>query len=384
MKIDWFVRSYRPDGGLERFVEASMRALAPLGVESRWVFLDPRPTSPPVFGTGLSFEAWQSLPARELGDVSLVHAYRNALDLEVIASRGKPRAVYLHDHRSLCLRRHSMTLRGQSCNRVTSWGCYLCPAGIQKGMDGGLEIRPLWALRREQAALQNFEILVPSEYMRERAEKEGLKVPASAVLPPYLAPEGPGSPSSEASPRALFVGALTRGKGIRDLVEVCLDLGIGLDVLGRGPLEAELHSRIAKRNANSQIQLHGAKSPSEVTRFLRSHALLVLPTRAPESFARVGPEALAEGLPVLVSDHGGVREWCSNPGVRTFAPGDLSELAQALLEAWRERKRLRQEAQDFAPEVRKLYSRDRFQGQWMHQIQRLGRTPHANSTELDT
>ena len=60
----------------------------------------------------------------------------------------------------------------------------------------------------------------------------------------------------------------------------------------------------------------------------RTRALL-LPARWQEPFGMVGLEALARGIPVVVADVGGTREW-SRAGCVRVAAGDVAAMVQAV------------------------------------------------------
>ncbi len=56
---------------------------------------------------------------------------------------------------------------------------------------------------------------------------------------------------------------------------------------------------------------------------------LLVPTRGYEAWGMVGPEAIAQGCPVVAYDSGGIREWCL-PRFGTLVPtGNVAALSLA-------------------------------------------------------
>ncbi|WP_213547743.1 glycosyltransferase family 4 protein [Vannielia litorea] len=80
----------------------------------------------------------------------------------------------------------------------------------------------------------------------------------------------------------------------------------GLDILGDGPLEAELKQQ-ADALGLSDLEFLGFRQTAEISRRLSRAQALILPSTE-EQFGNVVIEAQALGLPVLVSDACGARE----------------------------------------------------------------------------
>jgi len=141
-------------------------------------------------------------------------------------------------------------------------------------------------------------------------------------------------------PRAVYVGTLSRRKGMHDLVaalELLRTRGteLSLDVVGGGhevgEAEAdELRARIT--DSGLPVRLLGSQPPDEVARLLRGAQLFVLPSHW-EGQPIAILEAMASGLPVVVTSVG------ANPDVvrdgldgRVVASHDPAGLADALAE----------------------------------------------------
>lgn len=144
----------------------------------------------------------------------------------------------------------------------------------------------------------------------------------------------PADPSVQ-PPLAVYVGTLSRRKGMHDLVsalELLRDRGtdVTLDVVGGGhevgEREAdELRERI--RGSGLPIRLLGSRSPEEVARILTGAQLFVLPSHW-EGQPIAILEAMASGLPVLATTVGAnpdvVRDGVDGRLVPSHDPGALA------------------------------------------------------------
>jgi glycosyltransferase involved in cell wall biosynthesis len=129
---------------------------------------------------------------------------------------------------------------------------------------------------------------------------------------------------------ALFVGRLVDEKGVMLLVralERLPDASIRLVAFGAGPLRSELR-RIADR---LPIHLAGIAGKEVLAAAYASADVFVLPSRF-EPWGLVVNEAMASGLPCVVSDAVGCREDLVTPGetALVFPSGDAEALAEAV------------------------------------------------------
>lgn len=109
--------------------------------------------------------------------------------------------------------------------------------------------------------------------------------------------------------RWLYVGSLVERKGVDLLLEAFAechaeDPELTLTMAGPGALAGRLAERAAELRIGSAVSFTGAVAPDEATRLMRDHDLLVHPARW-ETFGVTVIEAVAAGLPVLVTRCGG-------------------------------------------------------------------------------
>lgn len=112
------------------------------------------------------------------------------------------------------------------------------------------------------------------------------------------------------SRRVLFVGNLVDikgpGRAVGAFAQVARgDAGVGLDVVGDGPLRKTLRASVAALGLAERVVFHGRKSPPEVADLMKKAACLILSSHS-EGMPNVVLEALACGTPVVATDVGEV------------------------------------------------------------------------------
>lgn len=236
-------------------------------------------------------------------------------------------SVVVHTHQDLWLACERATLtdkHGLPC-RERQLTCLLC--------------RSLRPVKRAQLALVTREVF-SSDWARQRLGRRGDVVPSFAtgsLAPPRSAPvtDGP----------VVFVGALTANKGVSVLIEAfrrsssMLPSSANLVIAGSGPLETAVQSAA---ETDERIEFVGELEPPERDALLRRASLLVIPSTCAENSPLVFFEALAAGLPVLVSEVGGMPELRRYGNVESVPPNEPEALAEALVALLTDLPRLRE------------------------------------------
>jgi len=157
--------------------------------------------------------------------------------------------------------------------------------------------------------------------------------PAAAV-----SAERGGTGGRHATPPRFRVGYAGRflapHKGIDTLLTAVADEpGWELHLAGDGPQASELRARADRADLAGRVTFHGALADADLTAFYRSLDVLAVPSVAApgwlEQFGRVAVEAMALGVPVVVSDSGALPEVVAEAGL-VVPPGDASALRTAL------------------------------------------------------
>ena len=134
--------------------------------------------------------------------------------------------------------------------------------------------------------------------------------------------------------RLLHVGVVAPHKGLHRLLAALATLPPGtatLDVAGwidKAPAYVgEIRARLAQPDLRGVVRLHGAVPREQLQELYRSAHALALPSDR-ESYPLSGLEALAFGLPLLITDQGGTAELAGTQGAGvTLNPEDTSSWA---------------------------------------------------------
>ena len=139
---------------------------------------------------------------------------------------------------------------------------------------------------------------------------------------------------SDGSLRLLAVSSLVKHKGLGYLFQALTMVSWKnrfwrLDVVGDGPEAAQHYQMVKDLKLTANVTFHGQMFKNEVAQMMRAADLFVLPSII-ETFSVSTAEALACGLPVLVTRCGGPEGFVNERAGMIIAPGDAEELADAL------------------------------------------------------
>jgi teichuronic acid biosynthesis glycosyltransferase TuaC len=139
-------------------------------------------------------------------------------------------------------------------------------------------------------------------------------------------------------PRVLYVGAITRSKGLDDLLMAFKTLMAGTQVpvrlvlVGEGNYEQEARLLAQRLGLTDHLLWAGKQANAEIPMWMNACDVLVLPSLS-EGFGVVLIEAMACGKPVVATACGGPEDIVTpNTGI-LVPPEDEKALAQAMLDA---------------------------------------------------
>jgi glycosyltransferase involved in cell wall biosynthesis len=136
-------------------------------------------------------------------------------------------------------------------------------------------------------------------------------------------------PSVEQPHTLLFISRISARKGVEDIIALSHRLAdlagsVRLLVVGGPTLWSDYRAHL--RDLHPEVAHYAGGLPSEqVVELLRSASMLLVPSRY-EPGSIVTGEALASGLPVVMSDEVGPSEVVSGPHVRVYPAGDVDAL----------------------------------------------------------
>ncbi|UPG92581.1 glycosyltransferase [Luteibacter aegosomatissinici] len=157
---------------------------------------------------------------------------------------------------------------------------------------------------------------------------------------PFLPRTRPSS-SPERTLRVVTVARLVEKKGVRYLCEAVAlaaahGVPVDLEIIGDGPLHAELQAFVASRGLAGRIQLSGRRDKTHVQAALRGADVFALPSVTAADGDQEGipvslMEAMAAGVPCLSTLHSGIPELIEDGRSGWLVPErDAEALAQKL------------------------------------------------------
>lgn len=136
-------------------------------------------------------------------------------------------------------------------------------------------------------------------------------------------------------PSILFYAHVDRRKGIFVLLEAFREVvravpSCRLTVAGRGDHMAEFERAVAASGCPERIRILGKVARDQAPELFRSHSVYCLPSFG-EPYATTALEAMSCGLPMVVTDAGGLTHMVPKAGGVRVPPGDARALAAALV-----------------------------------------------------
>lgn len=155
----------------------------------------------------------------------------------------------------------------------------------------------------------------------------GVALPQARVVPNAVERLAGDSRAGEGR-YALAAGRLVAEKGFEIAVRAAVAAGVPLRVAGAGPQEQELRALAA----GADVRFLGRISQAELERERRGAAVMLAPSRSNDPCPMSVVEALADGLPVLGSDRGGLPELVG--AAATLPATDVAAWSAALRALW--------------------------------------------------
>jgi glycosyltransferase involved in cell wall biosynthesis len=333
MRILQVHNRYRDPGGEDSVVAAEADLLRGAGHDV-FPYQIENPVGRAAAAGNLALAPWNPAAARRLVDFAadvvpdVAHVHNTWFSLSPSVLRGLDRAgtpvvMTLHNHRLMCANA-ALFRDGRPCQLCVGthpWHgvrhrCYHDSFAASAAAATTIALNRAVHTWSRHVAL----FLALTRFAAERFVAGGLPAERIEVKPNFVADPGgrPRPPSS--SDTVLFVGRLYEPKGISELIDVWEAVAparLELVVVGDGPLRTAL-----ERRAVPSVRLVGELPHASVLALMHDARALVFPSHLYEGQPMAILEALAAGLPVLASRHGGMAAT-----LQDAAPGTLIDVA---------------------------------------------------------
>ena len=329
MRIAVISHNAAPVGGVESYVEMIGSALTERGhqlgiwYETGTPVVKPDPLVDMWTAAGRTDAALREL-AKWRPDVLFVQGVRStSLEAQLLAMA--PAVLFAHGYAGMCISGSKMHAapRCTPCTRTFGWKCL---ALYYPRRCGGWN--PLTALgeygvqsSRHRMLVSYRRIVVASGHMANEYARHG-HVERVRLLPLAIADStGPSTRRAGGGWHLLYLGRLERTKGPDIALDAAaaaaarLTAPLRLTIAGVGSLEKDLRARAAILQQNVQnleVLLPGWVQADQRHRLFADTDLLVVPSRWPEPFGMVGPEAGVCGVPAVAFNAGGISDWLSD------------------------------------------------------------------------
>ena len=201
-----------------------------------------------------------------------------------------------------------------------------------------------WSVRRQYRQLfdQTEKVFAASAFMKRRLADLGCDETKIAVIPCGIDTELFNSnQASSKDAMILMVSRLVPQKGtllsLRSFARAAeKHRQIRLEIIGDGPLRADLEAETRKLGIGSRVQFHGAQCHDFVRACMQAATLMIqhcvtLPGDGTESLGLSILEAMACGLPVVSTRHGAIPETVEDGVTGILVPeGDIDGMADAI------------------------------------------------------
>ena len=272
-------------------------------------------------------------------DIAHMHIIYHQLTMSIVdelARASVPMVMTLHDYKIGCPA-YVLYRDGHPCHDCTTGAVYNVVR--HKCIKGS---RSASVLAGVEAALSRFTgkyakidgYVCPSAFVGRVAAEAGISIDRIHVIPNFLPNNEVGRPvaSLADSPRFFFAGRLEEVKGVDDLLEAFREEGLGMGTLVIAGAGGGLEDKVkAAAKELTNVEYLGRLSREEVLEQLRMSRAAVLPSRWDENNPMSILEARTLGVPVIVSDLGGLPEMVTD-GVdgKIVRAGDIAGLRNAI------------------------------------------------------
>ncbi len=272
--------------------------------------------------------------------------------------RDIPVVMTLHDHKLVCPN-YGLFANGEYCYRCRGGQFYR--ASLARCSGGSLARSTLLAAESYWQQWSGVydrvtHFLTPSAYLRDVMISDGMS-PRRVTHVPAFVESSTWSHPEDHDGYVLYFGRLSAEKGLDCLLDAFAQLpDIQLRVAGSGPEELRLRAR---GESMANVTFVGQLQRDAMTKAIARAALVVVPTVSAENAPFSVVETAMAGVPVVVSNRGGLPELADLVGGITFPAGNASALAEVLRKAWQDLPALRQAAIAGRDRTAQHFDRDR-------------------------
>jgi glycosyltransferase involved in cell wall biosynthesis len=254
--------------------------------------------------------------------------------LTVLQKHKIPIVMTLHNFRPLCLNGMFLLKTNQVCEKCKQgwfWQgifhkCYRNSLLQSIGM-----AIPQTIHRKLGTYIRKVDLFIAlNQFSRQKYIEAGFPGDKITVLPHFLPPRLEDLDNRQEN-YAVFIGRLSEEKGIHTLLTAFEKMPhLRLKILGKGPLEEHFKQLITAQNLQN-IEVMGFIDGERKEEILRKAMFLVFSSQCYENMPYTILESFANGIPVVASRIGGLKELIHDGETGLlFEPGNVEDLIQKI------------------------------------------------------
>jgi glycosyltransferase involved in cell wall biosynthesis len=351
---------YRLEGGEERAVRQLESLLRSRGhdvlvLERTSEDLAPGRAAAGLLRGGLDVDEIRRVLADFRADVVHAHNVHPLFGWRALAAAraaGARTVLHVHNFRLFCAI-YSCYRNGAPCHRCqgrnTLPGVRLrCRGSVGEAVAYGAGL----SLQQPHLLSEADRLVALSDAHRARLVALGTPAQKLVTLPHFVPDAQVAATAAGGSAYALAAGRLVSEKGFDVAIAAARAAGVPLMIAGEGPDEPRLRSLAA----GAEVTFTGWVPAERLSELRAGAAVALVPSRWEEPFGYVALDALAAGVPVLVSDAGGLPEVVG--AENTIAAGDTGGWASGLRTLVDDAGERERRAQAGLERVRELFGED--------------------------
>jgi len=291
-----------------------------------------------IFYNRQAIRKLEQLIRRERPDIAHLHNIQYQLTPAIIQLLKKyriPIIQTLHAYNIICPNAKLYT-EGSPCERCVGKKFYNClfhkcaHDSYAKSLLATLEAYLNVSLLKRYDDVDIF--IAPSNFMKEVSVRFRIPAEKIQVLHNFIDAEKFNAADSKIGDYFLYFGRLAKEKGVDLLIDaLAANPNEKLKIVGNGPEESNLKSKIQNLKLADRAELLGHKSGEELIRLIANAKAIIIPSRWPENMPYSLLEAMALGKTVVAARIGGLPELIEHgKNGFLFTPGDSESLSQQL------------------------------------------------------
>lgn len=261
----------------------------------------------------------------------IIHGRLTSSIIDAAQKKRKAMVMTLHEYKLLCPS-YLMVCKNALCERCKGKNFYFCliqcchKGAFMPSLFGTIEAY-VNAYFRKYAWIKFF--ICPSKFIMKKHAELGIPEEKLTYIPNFVESRSY-QPIFGGGKYILFIGRISKEKGIFTLIKAVKDIDVEVKIVGEGPMKTECEAYI-RANKITNIVFEGYRSGEELRSLFQGALFLILPSEWYENAPMAVLESFAYGKPVIGSDIGGIPELITEHETGLlFKPADHRELGEKI------------------------------------------------------